>query len=371
MLEMLPEEGFALAAGRVSALVSASVTNERTSRHMPLERASDERPHIPVMLPEVLDALMPSTDDVVIDATFGAGGYSRALLGAGATVIGIDRDPDAIAAAQPIVEEADGRLFLEQGRFSGLDKVARSLGHENVDGVVADIGVSSMQIDQAERGFSFQQDGPLDMRMEQAGPTAADVVNTYERTDLTRIIGILGEERQASRISAEIVKQRTGVPFETTGQLARCVEKVLGRKHSDRIHPATRTFQALRIYVNRELEELADALFAAERILKPGGRLVIVSFHSLEDRLVKKFLLDRSQLGGGSRHLPAVVERKPTFDLPKRSALSASAQEAETNPRSRSAKLRFGVRTEIPARDADKSIFGLPNLGFASGRTKR
>ena len=323
--------------------------------------------HIPVMLAEVLAALAPSAGDVMIDATFGAGGYSKALLEAGARVIGIDRDPDAIAAAQELVESSDGRLMLEHGRFSNLDKIAVSLDHEKVDGVVADIGVSSMQIDRAERGFSFQQDGPLDMRMEQAGPSAADVVNTIERADLTRIIGILGEERQASRISAEIVQQREKQQFETTLQLARCVEKVLGRKHSDRIHPATRTFQALRIHVNRELEELAFALVAAERALKPGGRIVIVSFHSLEDRLVKKFLLDRSQSGGGSRHMPAIVEKQPTFDLPKRSAIVASQAEAEVNPRSRSAKLRSGIRTSAEPREVDFSIFGLPKLADMKG----
>ncbi|MGI9353567.1 MAG: 16S rRNA (cytosine(1402)-N(4))-methyltransferase RsmH, partial [Rhizobiaceae bacterium] len=273
--------------------------------------AKDNQPHIPVMLLEVLDALAPSSGQVTIDATFGAGGYSRALLEAGTKVVGIDRDPNAIAKAHQLVDASDGRLMLQQGRFSILDKIAASVGHEKVDGVVADLGVSSMQIDQAERGFSFQRDGPLDMRMEQVGPSAADVVNTFDRSDLTRIIGILGEERYASRISAEIVHQRDKLPFETTLQLAKCVEKVLGRKPGDRIHPATRTFQALRIHVNRELDELASALMAAERVLKPGGRIVIVSFHSLEDRLVKKFLLDRSQSGGGSRHMPAVVEKQP------------------------------------------------------------
>jgi len=370
VLELVPEERFVLAAGHPATALRALPHFGKPHSVMPPDQSAEKRPHIPVMLPEVLDALAPSAGTVMIDATFGAGGYSRALLDAGAKVIGIDRDPDAVEAAKELAEASDGKLFLEQGRFSNLDKIAASLGHEQLDGVVADIGVSSMQIDQAERGFSFQQDGPLDMRMEQAGPTAADVVNTLDRSDLTRIIGILGEERQASRISAEIALQREKQAFETTLQLARCVEKVLGRKHNDRIHPATRTFQALRIHVNRELEELASALIAAERVLKPGGRIVVVSFHSLEDRVVKKFLLDRSQSGGGSRHMPAIVEKQPTFDLPKRSAISASPAEAEINPRSRSAKLRWGVRTSAEARDADYSIFGLPRLADVKGTSR-
>ncbi len=371
MLKMVPDEGLAAAFGHLPAMQTIYSLLENSAFAMPSNPEPDEKRHIPVMLPQVLEALAPSAGDVMIDATFGAGGYSRALLEAGANVLGIDRDPDVIATATDMVERWDGQLHVEYGRFSNLDAIAFSCGHDRVDGVVADIGVSSMQIDQAGRGFSFQQDGPLDMRMEQAGPTAADIVNGYDRSSLTRIIGILGEERQASRISAEIVKQRESGPFETTLQLARCVEKVLGRKHSDRIHPATRTFQALRIYVNRELEELADALLAAERILKPGGRLVIVSFHSLEDRLVKKFLIDRSQQPGGSRHLPAVAQREATFDLPKKSAVSARAEEAEVNPRARSAKLRCAVRTRTEAREIDYSIFGLPNLASSEKGTRR
>lgn len=321
-----------------------------------------EAPHIPVMLPEVLRAADLQPGERAIDATFGAGGYTRAFLNAGAQVLAIDRDPDAIAAGQGLVEEMDGQLRLEHGRFSALDALAKAADFSPVDVVVADIGVSSMQIDQAERGFSFQKDGPLDMRMEQSGTSAADVVNTFERPDLTRIIGILGDERQASRISAEIVEWRAKEPFETTLQLAKCVERVLGRKSRDKIHPATRTFQALRIFVNRELEELADALLAAERVLKPGGRLVVVTFHSLEDRLVKKFFLDRAASAGGSRHLPQVEEKELTFGQTKRGAVSASKDEAAINPRSRSAKLRFGIRTEVEARDGAREIFGLPRL---------
>lgn len=321
-----------------------------------------KRPHIPVMLEEVLHALALTPDSVVVDATFGAGGYTRACLQAGAKVIAIDRDPDAIGAGQTMVDEFDGQLVLHHGRFSALDAIAKAHGHEQVDAVVADIGVSSMQIDQAERGFSFQQDGPLDMRMEQAGLSAADVVNTFAREDLTRIIGILGDERQASRISAEIVAQRENGEFTTTLQLAKLVEKVLGRKAKDKIHPATRTFQALRIYVNGELDQLADALLAAERCLKTGGRLVIVTFHSLEDRLVKRFFADRAEQQGGSRHMPVVDVKPLTFVQKKRGAVSASTDEAAVNPRSRSAKLRSGLRTDVTVGDQSRDVFGLPRL---------
>jgi len=329
---------------------------------------TQDKPHIPVMLNEVMKALSVDAGEVFVDATFGAGGYSSAILDEGAKVIAIDRDPNAIAAGASLVDQYDGRLVLEQGRFSNLDALARSTGHQTVSGVVADIGVSSMQIDQAERGFSFQKDGPLDMRMEQAGVSAADVVNTFDRSDLTRIIGILGEERQASRISAEIVERRTQALFSTTLDLARCVEKVLGRKNRDKIHPATRTFQALRIYVNRELEELADALLAAERILEQGGRLVVVTFHSLEDRLVKRFLQDRAETSGGSRHLPQVETKELTFKQIKRGAISASAEESAINPRARSAKLRWAIRTDVPSKDDDKALFGLPRLARLEGK---
>ncbi|NKB51820.1 MAG: 16S rRNA (cytosine(1402)-N(4))-methyltransferase RsmH [Rhizobiaceae bacterium] len=327
-----------------------------------MPNAVPSSPHIPVMLPQVLQALSPLEGGVFIDATFGAGGYTGAMLDAGAQVVAIDRDPDAIAAGAALVAIHEGRLTLQHGRFSNLDVLAKASGFDAVDGVVADIGVSSMQIDQAERGFSFQKEGPLDMRMEQSGVSAADVVNSLQRSDLTRIIGILGEERQASRISAEIVEQRAKAPFETTKQLAACVEKVLSRKPKDRIHPATRTFQALRIFVNRELEELADALLAAERILKPGGRLVIVTFHSLEDRLVKRFFKDRAEQSGGSRHLPEAQNAPLTFQQVKRGALAASREESEQNPRSRSAKLRAAVRTDAPVGSDDRSVFGLPRL---------
>ncbi|MEO0548044.1 MAG: 16S rRNA (cytosine(1402)-N(4))-methyltransferase RsmH [Pseudomonadota bacterium] len=317
---------------------------------------------MPVMLPQVLEALQPTKDDTLVDATFGAGGYTRAFLETGARVFAIDRDPDALSAGQALVEASGGRLTLLDGAFSQVEPLLNGHDVGQIDGLVADIGVSSMQIDQAARGFSFLRDGPLDMRMSQKGPSAAQVVNTFARSDLTRIIGILGEERQASRVAAEIAAQRERHPFETTGALASCVEKVLGRGPKDKIHPATRTFQALRIFVNRELEELADLLLAAERLLVEGGRLVLVTFHSLEDRLVKRFFQDRAMQASGSRHLPPQAQEAATFHLHKRGALAASDAEIAVNARSRSAKLRFGVRTAAPARSADRSLFGLPRL---------
>lgn len=321
--------------------------------------------HIPVMLNEVLECLRPSSGSIVIDGTFGAGGYTLALLEAGARVLAVDRDPDAIRDGAGMVSQYRGRLELVSGEFADLDEIARDKGHETVDGVVLDIGVSSMQLDQPGRGFSFREDGPLDMRMSQDGLSAADVVNQARLKDLIRIIGILGEERKAALISREIVKTREIEPIRSTRQLAGLIEKIIHRKPQDKIHPATRTFQALRIFVNRELEQLCRALFAAERILAAGGRLVVVTFHSLEDRIVKQFFRDRSGGVRVSRHLPAVNAADATFQLKGSGLLKASKGEAETNPRARSAKLRFGVRTPAKARAADLAIFGLPDLaGF-------
>jgi len=246
--------------------------------------------HIPVLLSEVLEMLQPTPGKVIVDGTFGAGGYTRALLDAGADVVAIDRDPDAIAAGRPLEAASSGRLRLVEAPFSRLDECAGG----TVDGVVLDIGVSSMQLDEAERGFSFRHDGPLDMRMAQAGLTAADVVNTFKAGDLTRIFGILGEERHAGRIARMIERRRVDRPFTTTRDLAQAIEAAIGNNPKEKIHPATRVFQALRVFVNDELGELAAALFAVERVLKPGGRLAVVSFHSLEDRIVKRFLADRS-----------------------------------------------------------------------------
>ncbi len=312
--------------------------------------------HIPVLLAEVLVALAPTESEVVIDGTFGAGGYTRAILETGASVVAVDRDPDAIAAGRELEDASAGKLRLVHGPFSQLDEYA-----EQVDGVVLDIGVSSMQLDEAGRGFSFRADGPLDMRMAQAGASAADVVNSFKPGDLARIFGFLGEERHAGRIARMIEKRRDARPFTTTLDLANAIEAHIGRGPKDKIHPATRVFQALRIYVNDELGELAKALLAAERVLKPGGRLVVVTFHSLEDRIVKRFIADRSGNAAGSRFMPELREKAPTF-AKQGGAVAASDAETESNPRARSAKLRAAVRTEAPARREDFSIFGLPKL---------
>jgi 16S rRNA (cytosine1402-N4)-methyltransferase len=318
--------------------------------------------HVPVLLAEVLAALAPKPGVTIVDGTFGAGGYTRALLDAGADVIAIDRDPDAIAAGQGLVVASGGRLHLVHAPFSTLDDVAGSL----VDGVVLDIGVSSMQLDEADRGFSFRHDGPLDMRMSRSGPSAADVVNTFKVGDLIRIFGLLGEERQASRIARMIEKRRAERPFETTRDLAGAIEKLIGRGPQDKIHPATRAFQGLRIFVNDELGELARALLAAERALKPGGRLAVVTFHSLEDRVVKRFLADRSGKAGGSRHLPAVATAAATFDKPD-AAVTAGEAELAANPRARSARLRTATRTAEAARRGGAADFDLPLISGVSG----
>ncbi|TCR83486.1 16S rRNA (cytosine(1402)-N(4))-methyltransferase RsmH [Rhizobium sp. BK376] len=315
--------------------------------------------HIPVLLFEVLQALQPAPGKIILDGTFGAGGYTSAILAAGADVIALDRDPTAITAGQEMVAAHGGHLSLIHSQFSDLASHAPEAG---LDGVVLDIGVSSMQIDEAERGFSFQKNGPLDMRMSASGVSAADVVNRAKVADLIRIFHFLGEESQAPRIAHAIEKKRTEKPFETTRDLAGLIEIVTPRKMKDKIHPATRVFQALRVFVNDELGELAQALFAAERSLKPGGRLVVVTFHSLEDRIVKKFFSDRSGRASGSRHLPVVHERAATFEAIGKQMVSASEAEAEANPRARSAKLRAGLRTQAAPGAADLSIFDLPNL---------
>ena len=314
--------------------------------------------HIPVLLDEVVAAVAAQPGETVIDGTFGAGGYSKRILADGAHVIGIDRDPDAIAEGQAIAVASNGRLTLWQGAFADMEEAADGA---QIDAVMLDIGVSSMQIDEGGRGFSFLREGPLDMRMAQDGVSAADVVNHAKVGDLIRIIGILGEEKNASRIAKMIERERAVQPFATTGQLSSAIEKLIPRRHDDRIHPATRTFQGLRIYVNDELGQLTEALVAAERMLKPGGRLAVVSFHSLEDRIVKKFFTSRADAGTGSRHLPQVVFKAPTFALPFKGAVEAGEAELAANPRSRSAKLRAGIRTDAPARN-DTDFAGLPNL---------
>jgi 16S rRNA (cytosine1402-N4)-methyltransferase len=313
--------------------------------------------HIPVLLSEVAMALEPLAGATIIDGTFGAGGYTRALLAMGARVIAIDRDPDAIAAGVDLAAAFRDRLTLVHGPFSHLDELAG----EKVDGVVLDIGVSSMQLDEPDRGFSFRTDGPLDMRMAQAGMTAADVVNRFKPGDLARIFGFLGEERHAGRIARMIERRRAERPFMRTLDLADAIESHIGRGPKDKIHPATRVFQALRIFVNDELGELAHALLAAEHALKEGGRLAVVTFHSLEDRIVKRFIADRSGRKATSRHLPDAKSPLPTFQKVN-GPIAPTDAEVQANPRARSAKLRVAVRTAEPPRAADFSLFDLPEL---------
>ncbi len=303
-----------------------------------------DAPHNPVLLTEVIDALAITPGETHVDGTFGAGGYSKAMVAKGAVVHAFDRDPDAIAASAKLAEELGGNLQLHAVEFS---RMAAELADEDVSGVTLDIGVSSMQLDQAERGFSFQKDGPLDMRMAQEGESAADFLNNTDEEDIASVIYRYGEERKSRRIARAIVAAR---PLTTTLELANIVRKALGHRPGDKKDPATRTFQAIRIYINRELGELEDGLEAAEKLLKPGGRLVVVTFHSLEDRIVKNFLRERSgQTPGGSRHLPQVSEIRnaPSFQKPAKAVRPAKAEQA-TNPRARSATLRSAIRTPAP-----------------------
>jgi len=304
-------------------------------------------PHVPVLLDEVIAALAITPGERHVDATFGAGGYTRALLSLGARVFAFDRDPDAIMAGRAMETASSGALTLVPTTFSALEMELEARDAVPVDGVTMDIGVSSMQLDQAERGFSFQADGPLDMRMSQEGETAADFVNTADEAVIADILYEYGEEPRARRVARAIVAAR---PITRTGELAHVVRRALGYKPHDKKDPATRTFQAIRIHLNRELGELADGLAAAERVLKPGGRLAIVTFHSLEDRLVKRFLRERSgAMPGGSRHLPELkVNAKPSFESVGR-AVRAGEAEIARNPRARSATLRTARRTSAAA----------------------
>jgi 16S rRNA (cytosine1402-N4)-methyltransferase len=306
--------------------------------------------HIPVLARRAVEWLAVRGGGLYVDATFGAGGYSRAILAtAGARVIALDRDPGAVAQGAALVEESNGALMLIEERFGDLPAALQRHDITAVDGVVFDLGVSSMQLDEAGRGFSFRLDGPLDMRMGGEGPTAADIVARAGERDLAAIIAVLGEERQARAIARAIVKARAERPIATTQALADIVARIVHTRGSP-IHPATRTFQALRIFVNDELGELARGLLAAELALKPGGRLVVVSFHSLEDRIVKTFLADRSRAPASSRHRPEAIASPPTFRLLTRRPETADAAELAANPRARSAKLRAAERTEETAR---------------------
>jgi 16S rRNA (cytosine1402-N4)-methyltransferase len=317
-----------------------------------------DAPHIPVLLRPLLAAVAPVTG-TWLDGTLGAGGYARGLLDAGADqVIGVDRDPLALDMARDWGADYGDRLRLVQGNFAQMDDYASDL-----DGVVLDLGVSSMQLDEAARGFSFMKDGPLDMRMSQSGPTAADLVNETPEAELANIIFLYGEERASRRIAKSIVRVREDAPIETTLQLAGIVERCLPRPKPGQTHPATRTFQAIRIAVNDEYGALIAGLEAAERALKPGGQLAVVTFHSIEDRMVKRFLQIRAgATGGGSRHAPKIEQPDPQFILKSRKAIGPDAQELEENPRARSAKLRVATRTEAPAGPIDRSAIGMPML---------
>jgi len=313
---------------------------------------ADTAPHVPVLVNEVVEALAIQSGDMLVDGTFGAGGYTRAMLAAGAgRVIGFDRDPEAIEAARSLVPNRyfeDGRLTLVEERFSQMDRALAERGIEQVDAIALDIGVSSMQLDRAERGFSFQSDGPLDMRMSKSGLSAAEFLNSAEEADIARVLRDYGEEPRARAIARAIVAAR---PVERTAELAAIVRRAAGFRPGQKSDPATRTFQAIRIHLNAELDELEQGLAAAERSLRPGGRLAVVTFHSLEDRIVKRFFRERS--GGtpaGSRHRPALVDpNEPTFERVAK-PVSPTERELAANPRARSARLRSAVRTSAPPR---------------------
>ena len=319
---------------------------------------SSNAPHVPVLLAPLLRAVAPVTG-VWIDGTFGAGGYARGLIEAGAEqVIGIDRDPLAQRMAASWLPMYDGKISLVQGNFGMMDLFA-----EDVDGVVLDLGVSSMQLDQAERGFSFMKDGPLDMRMAQDGLTAADIVNDADEVDLADILYTYGEERASRRIAKAIVAARKAGPITRTLELAGLVEGCLPRAKPGQSHPATRSFQALRIAVNDEYGALMDGLSAAERALKPGGLLAVVSFHSVEDRMVKRFMQTRAgQTGRANRYQPEVEADAPAFEIVNRKAIGPDEDELAANPRARSAKLRVARRTDAPAGDIDAAQIALPQL---------
>ena len=326
-----------------------------------MSAAADQTPHIPVLIRPLIAAVGPVTG-VWLDGTFGNGGYTRALLAAGADkVIAVDRDPLAFQMAAGWVADYGDRIVMQEGVFSQLDTYAQDL-----DGVVLDLGVSSMQLDLAERGFSFMRDGPLDMRMSQSGLSAADLCNDADEAELADIIYLYGEERASRRIAKAIVAAR---PLTTTGQLAKIVESCLPRAKPNQSHPATRTCQALRIAVNNEYGELAMGLMAAERALKPGGQLAVVTFHSVEDRMAKRFLQARSgNNANANRYAPETTQVTPAFRIDKRKAIGPDDQELAENPRSRSAKLRVAIRTDAPAQSLDPADLGMPMMRKKGGR---
>ena len=307
--------------------------------------------HVPVLLDRVIATLAPRDGETMVDATFGGGGYSAGLLDAAdCCVLAIDRDPDAIERGRALSARHGGRLSVLEGRFSSLDRVLDGHVDGGVDGVVFDLGVSSFQLDRAERGFSFIKDGPLDMRMSQSGPSAADIVNETDEADLANILFLYGEERASRRIARAIVKRRDVQPFEATLDLADLIENVLPRTKPGQSHAATRSFQALRIAVNDEYGELFRGLMAAERALKPGGQLAVVTFHSVEDRMVKRFLQMRSGSNArANRYAPDIVQAPAQFELSSKKAIAPDERELMDNSRARSAKLRIARRTDAPA----------------------
>ena len=326
--------------------------------------------HVPVLLEEAMEALAPHAGGVYVDGTFGGGGYAQALLDHGARVIALDRDPSAIRAGEKLKASSGGQLELVEARFGELDEAVKRLGVGAVDGVVLDIGVSSMQLDEAARGFSLRFDAPLDMRMGGSGRSAAEILRDEDEATIADILFHFGEERASRRIARAIVADRETRPFTSTLELAGMIARVAPARRGELTHPATRAFQALRIAVNDELGELARGLSAAERLLMPGGRLVVVTFHSLEDRIVKQFFTGRSGRGRtASRRLPGEpVEAEPTFEVPRGQPIEASEAETSANPRSRSAKLRFGVRLSAPPRGPDEAIEALARLPARRGR---
>lgn len=308
---------------------------------------TEKTPHIPVLLNEVVESIAPKDGGVYVDGTFGAGGYTRAVLDAAdCTVYAIDRDPDAIREGQKLVDAYKGRLHLLHGTFGEMAELVRGEGIDFVDGVMLDIGVSSMQIDRAERGFSFQKDGALDMRMSQNGLSAADVLNTFGERDIADIIYKYGEERFSRRIAAAVVEQRKTAPFKTTLEFADLIRRTVPHKRED-IDPATRSFQALRIYVNDELGQLESGLSAAHDLLKAGGRMAVVSFHSLEDRIVKTFMQEKSgKTANPSRYMPVVEKQAATLKTITKKPILPTESETKFNPRARSARLRVAEKTE-------------------------